>query len=160
MPIRLADGLRAVVGVTAAGEYLTVVDGVIIGTGTDAASTEALLSTDVEMVQVLGEETAAAARFGRPLRLITTRRAHAMPEVSAREERGYDIRFRSLIDGAEPLIIIDGIVIGRPQGSESGGLAGISPDQIASIEVVKGAAAERLYGARAAGGVIMIRTKK
>jgi TonB-dependent starch-binding outer membrane protein SusC len=38
-------------------------------------------------------------------------------------------------------------------------LSRIRPDDIESIEVVKGAAAVRLYGSRAANGVILIRTK-
>jgi TonB-linked SusC/RagA family outer membrane protein len=51
-----------------------------------------------------------------------------------------------------PLYIVDGILL---QGSTPD----ISPNDIENIEVVKGAAAASLYGARAGGGVINITTK-
>jgi TonB-linked SusC/RagA family outer membrane protein len=54
--------------------------------------------------------------------------------------------------GQSPLYIVDGIVI-------SGGLPDINPQDIESVEVVKGAAAASLYGSRAGNGVIQITTK-
>jgi len=51
-----------------------------------------------------------------------------------------------------PLIIVDGIIL-------NGGSQDINPQDVASVEVVKGAAASSLYGARAAAGVIQITTK-
>lgn len=52
----------------------------------------------------------------------------------------------------QPLFILDGIVL-------NGSLPDINPADIESVEVVKGAAAASLYGARAGAGVINIRTK-
>jgi TonB-linked SusC/RagA family outer membrane protein len=52
----------------------------------------------------------------------------------------------------QPLYLLDGVPL---QGS----LPEINPDDIASVEVVKGAAAASLYGARAGAGVINITTK-
>ncbi len=62
--------------------------------------------------------------------------------------------------GQSPLYIIDGVIL-TDQGSSTGGggLPDINPQDIESIEVVKGAAASSLYGARAGNGVINIRTK-
>ena len=67
----------------------------------------------------------------------------------------------------EPIVIIDGI---RADSRTSqiygvGGQAGsrlndINPDDIESIEIVKGPAAATLYGADASAGVIQIRTKR
>ena len=51
-----------------------------------------------------------------------------------------------------PLFIIDGVVL-------QGDLPDINPNDIESVEVVKGAAAASLYGARAGAGVINITTK-
>jgi TonB-linked SusC/RagA family outer membrane protein len=51
-----------------------------------------------------------------------------------------------------PLYIVDGILL-------QGGTPDINPNDIENIEVVKGAAAASLYGARAGGGVINITTK-
>ncbi|HUQ47970.1 MAG TPA: SusC/RagA family TonB-linked outer membrane protein [Gemmatimonadaceae bacterium] len=62
--------------------------------------------------------------------------------------------------GASPLYIIDGVVMSDQLGNTGGGgLASINTDDIASIEVVKGAAGSSVYGARAARGVIAITTK-
>jgi len=57
-----------------------------------------------------------------------------------------------------PLYVIDGIIIdpsisGSPMGD-------ISPDDVQSIEIIKGAAGASEYGARAANGVIAITTKR
>ena len=52
----------------------------------------------------------------------------------------------------EPLYVVDGIII-------NGGLPDLNPEDIESVEVVKGAAAASLYGARAGNGVIQITTK-
>ncbi len=52
----------------------------------------------------------------------------------------------------QPLYIVDGILL-------NGTIADINPNDIENIEVVKGAAAANLYGARAGAGVINITTK-
>jgi TonB-linked SusC/RagA family outer membrane protein len=52
----------------------------------------------------------------------------------------------------DPLYIVDGVII-------NGQLPEIAPNDIASVEVVKGAAASSMYGARAGNGVITITTK-
>jgi len=59
----------------------------------------------------------------------------------------------SIAGGQSPLIIIDGVIT-------SGSLSDINPQDIADIEVVKGAAAASLYGSRAQAGVINITTKR
>jgi len=59
----------------------------------------------------------------------------------------------SINGGQNPLIIVDGIIT-------QGGLNQISTQDIASIEVVKGAAASSLYGSLAGNGVIQIITKR
>lgn len=51
-----------------------------------------------------------------------------------------------------PLYIVDGVLL-------NGATPDLNPNDIESIEVVKGAAAASLYGARAGGGVINITTK-
>ncbi|MEO5590793.1 MAG: SusC/RagA family TonB-linked outer membrane protein, partial [Gemmatimonadaceae bacterium] len=62
--------------------------------------------------------------------------------------------------GASPLYIVDGIVLSdQLANTGGGGLASINTADIASVEVVKGAAASSLYGSRAARGVISITTK-
>ena len=63
--------------------------------------------------------------------------------------------------GASPVYIIDGITLSdQLANTGGGGLPSINVNDIESIEVVKGAAASSLYGARAARGVISITTKR
>ena len=52
-----------------------------------------------------------------------------------------------------PLIIVDGILL-------NGNSTDINPEDIESIEVVKGAAGASIYGSRAQNGVISIKTKR
>lgn len=92
---------------------------------------------------------------------------------------GYAIRLRgvsSLSGNNQPLFIVDGVYIsnteipsgsrfasGANSGSEEGAsnrIADLNPDDIASIEVLKGASAAAIYGTRANAGVIIITTKK
>jgi len=79
---------------------------------------------------------------------------------------------KSLTQNNQALFVIDGIPvdnsINNTTGQESGrtgfdygnAAADINPDDIESINVLKGAGASALYGARGANGVIMITTKK
>jgi TonB-linked SusC/RagA family outer membrane protein len=79
----------------------------------------------------------------------------------------------SLSGGNQPLYVINGMPLENsvPGGSATtngsagnvdrgDGIAGINPDDIESISVLKGGTAAALYGARAANGVILITTKK
>ena len=62
--------------------------------------------------------------------------------------------------GTAPLYVVDGIILGDQLPSTGGGgLAGINPNDIDNVEVIKGAAAASLYGTRAGNGVISITTK-
>lgn len=82
--------------------------------------------------------------------------------------RGY----KSITGNNQALFVIDGVPVSNANtnsiAQRNGGTgvdygnaaADINPDNIASINVLKGAAASALYGSRAANGVIMITTKK
>ncbi|WP_299708980.1 SusC/RagA family TonB-linked outer membrane protein [uncultured Pontibacter sp.] len=82
--------------------------------------------------------------------------------------RGYS----SLTGNNQALFVIDGVPVsnannnGANQATGRGGAdfgnaaADLNPDNIESVNVLKGAAATALYGSRAANGVIMITTKK
>ncbi|MBK9389685.1 MAG: SusC/RagA family TonB-linked outer membrane protein [Bacteroidetes bacterium] len=58
---------------------------------------------------------------------------------------------RSIAGSSEPLYVIDGVPMG--------GISNLSPDEIVSISVLKGANAAALYGSRANNGAIIVTTK-
>ncbi len=79
---------------------------------------------------------------------------------------------KSLTGNNQALFVIDGVPVDNANTNNSGqrqgrqgydygnAAADINPNDIESIDILKGAAASALYGARAANGVIMITTKK
>jgi TonB-dependent SusC/RagA subfamily outer membrane receptor len=90
---------------------------------------------------------------------------------------GFNIAFRgvkTILGDANPIIVVDGAVVsnatispgtslitGAP-GSENGvnRLADINPNDIESVQVLRGPSAAAQYGAHAGNGVIIIRTKR
>lgn len=98
---------------------------------------------------------------------------------SAEAGRAGSIRIRGLSSftlGNDPVIVIDGVRVdnqpspGVPQQAFGGGfnppynrtsrLLDVNPQEIESIEVVRGPAAGTLYGTDAANGVIVVQTKR
>jgi TonB-dependent starch-binding outer membrane protein SusC len=71
-----------------------------------------------------------------------------------RPGQGASVRIRgySSFGGNEPLYVVDGV--------PSGGIRGLNPNDIESMQVLKDAASASIYGARAANGVVIITTKK
>ena len=85
---------------------------------------------------------------------------------------GVSVRLRgtsSITGGAEPLYIIDGVIIDNNadqqlnlgyRSNTSNRLADLDPNDIERIEILKGAAAAALYGSRANNGVVQIFTRR
>jgi TonB-linked SusC/RagA family outer membrane protein len=93
------------------------------------------------------------------------------PPPSATGSARIVIRGNSSFTGNnQPLFVVDGMAIDNSDGSQSAGRDGgldmgngasdINPDDIETIDVLKGPNAAALYGSRAANGVIIITTKK
>ncbi len=104
---------------------------------------------DADQVNEAPASSASGALQGKIPGLVLT-------QAGGQPGNGAAIRLRgvtSLNGNNQPLIIVDGIMV---QTS----LADFNVDDIESIEVVKGAAASALYGSKAAGGVIVITTKR
>ena len=59
---------------------------------------------------------------------------------------------RSISGSSQPIYVVDGITL-------NGGIENLSPDEIESISVLKGANAAALYGSRANNGAIVVTTK-
>ena len=73
--------------------------------------------------------------------------------------------FKSLTQTNQALFVVDGVPFDNTTQNQSGYDLGnvvsdLNPEDIASLTVLKGAAASALYGSRASNGVIEIRTKK
>ncbi len=76
-----------------------------------------------------------------------------------------NIRGKSSISGGtQPLYIIDGVQVTTGDLSKlvqtSNVMAGLNPDDIESIDILKDAATASIYGAQAANGVIVIKTRR
>ena len=97
--------------------------------------------------------------------------------VSGRPGESAKIRIRgtnTITGNAEPLWVVDGVPLQKDIPSIetnrikagdfndifSTGIAGINPSDIESITVLKDASAAAIYGSRAAGGVIVVTTKR
>jgi TonB-dependent SusC/RagA subfamily outer membrane receptor len=73
----------------------------------------------------------------------------------------------SLAVSNDPLLVVDGIRVenstgtsGSGYGQTPGRLNDLNPEEIESIEIVKGPSAATLYGTDAANGVIVVKTKR
>ena len=97
-----------------------------------------------------------------------------LQSTAAGPSGGMNIKVRNAISltqesSTRPLIVVDGIPIhdantGQSDNSRTGsdhgtGLNDINPEDIASIEILKGAKAAVLYGSEGANGVMLITTK-
>ncbi|GGZ29249.1 SusC/RagA family TonB-linked outer membrane protein [Echinicola pacifica] len=69
---------------------------------------------------------------------------------------GSTVRVRGLttFGNNDPLWVVDGVVV------DNGGIGYLNQSDIESIEVLKDASSQAIYGARAAAGVILVTTKK
>src|SRR5690606_27629242 len=85
---------------------------------------------------------------------------------------GVTVRIRgvnSISNSSQPLFVVDGVplnnrtnvnVFNSGDGTRYNPMADINPNDIASMEVLKDAAASAIYGSRAANGVVLITTKR
>ena len=75
---------------------------------------------------------------------------------------GISVQIRGInsLSGNEPLYVVDGIAMSGQTSSNTSVLAGINPDDITNIEVLKDASATAIYGSRASNGVVLITTKR
>ena len=152
---------------------------VVVTASTQAKSTRTLgysvtSVSDVELTEG-GDRSVLNSMQGK-VAGVTINQASSDPGASSRVIiRG----IQSLTQGNQPLIVVDGVPLINNSISTNdldpnstvyntlsapfdfgNGLNAINPEDIESIDVLKGASATALYGSRAANGVIMITTKK
>ena len=137
-------GSQTVINVTLA-EALSALDEIVVV----GYSTQARKSLTGSVAQVGAAELAESAATNPITRLqgkvagVTILNQHTPGEGSTIRIRGM-----TTINDASPLYVVDGV----PGGS-------YSPNDIETITILKDAAAQSIYGARAANGVVLITTK-
>lgn len=129
--------------------------------------TGAIGSVSAEEIEQVQVPTVSQALQGRVAGVQVTR-------TSSAPGGGVSIRIRgsgSLGTTNEPLYVVDGIPISggdqndpragdHSRNSRPDALAFLSPNDIASIEILKDASSTAIYGARGTNGVVLITTKK
>jgi TonB-linked SusC/RagA family outer membrane protein len=137
---------------------------VVIGYGTTTRQniTTAVTKVDPKSIPQAANNSIPQLLFGR---------AAGLQVSQASSQPGGNINL-SIRGRGNPLYVVDGVIFpndalepgngtiaGETNGVSRGGLAGLNPEDIESIEVLKDASAA-IYGVNAANGVILITTKK
>lgn len=148
--VRLGPGVRVIEGTPAEGaEPLMIVDDLIVGSGYFAPGDVLALDPQSRIASVdVIKGGSDVALVGRAIVRVHTRASPVERPVRAelpRAEREVVIRAEPTAPQAAPILVVDGVVLGR--GADASGL---DPAQIDRIEVIRGAEAVRRYGERAA----------
>ena len=143
----------------------------VVVTGAGTSQTRERIGSTINTV-----DSSLIMRQATPQNIVSALTATA-PNVRVRTQAGDPgtsasiiIRGATSVTGTnQPLFVIDNQPIDNSTISTNGGnqstvtpnrAADINPNDIESIEILKGAAASAIYGARAANGVILITTKR
>ena len=151
--------------------------GEVVVTGAGTTSTTEKLgnvrnSVSADMISRSNEQNVVEALAAKAPNVIVNGQSGDPGASSFIQIRG----IRTVVGNTQPLIVVDGVPVDNSATSTSsfnphdGGYSGegtvvtnramdINPNDIESVEILKGAAAGAIYGARAGQGVIMITTK-
>ncbi len=142
---------RTVINVTLVQDITQLSEVVVVGYGTVKKSdvTGALSRVTADVIQERPAQNLFQALQGKAagVNISSNFKPGELPVVLVRGKR-------SIEAGNEPLYVVDGIPL------ISGSISDISPNDIASIEVLKDASATAIYGSRGANGVVLITTKR
>lgn len=130
--------------------------------------TSSVTSKDMSELEIAGVSDVSKMLEGKIPDLVATTGSGEVNATSRIRIRGTS----TLIGNREPLWVVDGIILTDPVQLTSdvlndpdyinrigNAIAGINPQDIKRVDVLKDAAATALYGTRAANGVIVITTK-
>lgn len=146
----IAVTTQSVIDVVLQEETTLLEEVVVIGYGTQKKKdlTTAVSVVDQKAIEDRPIISAAQALQGKAAGVQVT-------QPSGKPGAGLSVRVRgatSVMAGNEPLYVIDGV----PTTST----AGLNPNDIATMSVLKDASSSAIYGARAANGVVLITTKR
>jgi len=167
VPFTLAPG-QVVVNVTMAAQAVVLEQVVVTGTtGNQERRAQAAVITSVDAADIMAKAPVLSVND------LLSSRIPGLTMTNASGTSGshsrIDIRGQASVALSNyPLVFIDGVRIVAGSRGTAGGTGGqqfnslndFNPDDIESIEVVKGPAAATLYGADASAGVIQILTKR
>jgi TonB-dependent starch-binding outer membrane protein SusC len=163
--IDIVIGERSVVDVSLALDVTQLSEVVVTGYGTTlkkefSGVTSTVNAADIAKLPIL---SASQALQGQAAGVFVTQNSGA-------PGGGISVRVRgqtSINASNDPLYVIDGVPVIAGDltqngfgGQEQSALAGINPNDIASMEVLKDASSAAIYGSRAANGVVLITTKR
>ena len=142
-------GTRKVIDVRLEADVKSLDEVVVVGYGTQKKSdlTGAVAKVASEDLQELSTINVGQALQGRAAGVHIT-------QSSGAPGAGVQIRIRGItsIANSNPLFVVDGF--------PTGNISNIAPADIESMEILKDASAQAIYGSRAAAGVILITTKR
>jgi TonB-dependent SusC/RagA subfamily outer membrane receptor len=145
-------------------------DVVVVGYGTRrraevSSSIASISEKDIKNLPVAGADQALQGKVA----------GVTVSTNSGQPGAGISVRVRGItsVNGNEPLYVIDGVPLltsttstsqdqlgGVPGQNNQSVLATLNPSDIASIDILKDASAQAIYGAQGANGVVLITTKK
>ncbi len=137
---------------------------VVIGYGTQKRKSLTSSFSSVNMTDAIKVSTPSVAQN------LSGRAAGLTVNLNSAQPGGsVSLQIRGSATGRSPLIVIDGMPtsdfsipsVGRlGTGSLDAALSTLNPNDIESIDILKDASATSIYGSKAAGGVILITTKR
>lgn len=145
----MAVNNRSVINVTLAEDVAALEEVVVVGYGTqkkvNLSGAVAQINSDVLVNRPVANLTGALQGV---LPGVTVFRGSGKPGAE-----GYGVRIRgfSSANATNALVLVDGIQMDMNL---------LNPDDVESVSVLKDASASAIYGARAAGGVVLITTRK
>ena len=171
---------QTVVDVALEEDLLGLDEVVVTGLGTSVKRENSALSVETISARELAEVTTPQTLDGALNGKIT---GAVVNSNSGAPGGGVNIRLRGIttINGnSQPLYVVDGLIISNDavsngvnvvtaaagggnasnQDNPANRIADLPPEDIESIEILKGPSAAAIYGARAANGVVVIRTKR
>lgn len=145
---------NSVVNVAMATEVSSLEEVVVVGYGTQKKRdvTGAIATLDADKINSIPVASGVQAMQGQVAGV-------DIQSAGGRPGQAPTIRIRgrrSISASNDPLFVIDGI----PQTSGTASIVDINPQDIASMEILKDAAATAIYGSRGANGVVIITTKR
>lgn len=124
---------------------------VVVGYGTQKKS---VVTGAISSVKASDLETMPVTRIEQSLQGRTSGLTIAANSGQPGSAASIRVRGFTTFGNNNPLWVVDGVVI------DAGGISYLNQSDIESIEVLKDASSQAIYGARAAAGVILVTTKK